>query len=89
MTLWEGLQKIGIIKRPEQKDFFVECQRFKDDPAFQLYLDNAKFNIISQMWALEHTDIEGFRYLKACQQAIDGLTGFVESAIASEKLKNR
>ena len=89
MTLWERLQDFGILKRSEQVDISAEAERFKSDPAFQQYVDTAKFNIITQFWSLEITDIDGFQQLKRCQQALDGLPAYIDNAIYSEMLKNR
>ena len=89
MTLWERLQDIGILRRSYQADIAAECGRFKADQAFQQYMDNARFNIITQLDALELDDIEGYQRLKRFQMALDGFVDYIEGAIIDEKMKER
>lgn len=89
INLWEMLQSAGIIKQQEQPDISAEAERFKADQAFQQYVDTAKFNIITQLWSLTPEQVDEFQQLKRCQQALDGLTSYIDDAIASEMLKQR
>ena len=89
MNIWQRLQDIGALKRSHQPDVVAECERFKSDPAFQQYVDEAKFNIITQLYALQEDEIEQFKQLKRSQMALEGFSGFIDNAIVSEKMKNR
>jgi hypothetical protein len=89
MNLWERLKDIGVLKRDEQPDVSAEALRFKADQAFQQYVDTARFNIIMQLYALSVDDIDGFAQLKRSQMALEGLNDFIDSAIMTERLKNR
>lgn len=89
MTLWERFRNIGLLKTDFQKECAAEAGRFRADQAFQLYMDQAKFNIASQLLALEPDEVEKFKDLKRCQQALDGFTDFIDTAIINEKMKGR
>ena len=89
MTIWERLQNLNILKRSEQPYIAAECSRFKSDQAFEQYMDEAKFNIITRLWELPIDDVAGFQELKRFQMALDGFNDFIDTAICSEMLKNK
>ena len=87
MNLWERLQNIGLLKRSPQPDVAAECLRFQADQAFQQYVDEAKFQIITQLYALQENQVEEFQQLIRSKMALEGLTDFIDQAIISEKMK--
>lgn len=89
MNLWERLQEAGIVKKSKPADILAECSRFRAEPAYQQYLDEAKFNIISQLWGLGVDDLEQFQALKRSQMALEGFDDFIEQAIVSEQMRQR
>ena len=89
MTIWQKLKSIGILKRDEQPEIAAECARFKSDQAFQQYIDEAKFSIITQLYALGVDEVEEFQKLKRCQLALDGFGDFIDGAIMTEKMKQK
>ena len=89
MTLWEKFRSIGLLQTDFQKECAGEAARFKSDQAFKLYMDQARFNIATQLLALEPDEVEKFKDLKRCQQALDGFSAFIDTAILDEKMRNR
>jgi hypothetical protein len=88
-SLWEQLKDIGILKKYEKADVVGDAKRFRADPAFQRYLDEAQFNIITQLQGLQLGDVDEFQELKRMQMALNGLSDFIDNAIMSEQMKNR
>lgn len=88
MNLREALYKIGLLKRLPQ-DISAESARFKSDQAFQQYMDEAQYNIITGLISLDVDDVEGFKKLKYSQMALSGFNDFIDQAIISEKMRER